>query len=211
MKNILLCSILIISTGLAYAGDFSDYYKNCVVRKNGKFDYEIKPFDPHGDMYETVSGYDNAAHNTISNIIRGSTRIYDEGRNVVSVYRNSRHIEGKYIRDSTIRSLRQQVSRYHLDDFEKAGLVNCAVGSLINYMPNMSTKLGSLLKIYEEGQGICTEMTDVARDLAKAVGLKTRTVSSTGAHTWPEYRIGGKWYILDPGAYGTMFMESPKQ
>jgi len=82
---------------------------------------------------------------------------------------------------------------------------------LVNYKNNRSTKLGSVLEIYEKGEGICTEMTAIALDLGRAVGLKVRSVVSNEDHNWPEYLINGTWYILDPTANSFIFLESLKK
>lgn len=211
MKKILiLLSFFVLN--FAYSGSYSDFYSYCVLKKNGKFDYRVDQVsDISRSLYTPVGLFDDTAHHAVAGVIRGTTRLYDEARNVVSVLGKGEYIEGKNIRDWTISSLKEQIRTHRLNSFEKASLVNCAIFSLIRYRPNMSTKLGSILKIYEKGEGICTEMTAIAKDLGSAVGLKVRSMVSNEDHNWPEYKIDGRWYILDPTANSFHFMESLKQ
>jgi len=129
----------------------------------------------------------------------------------VSVLNNNEFIKGKIIRNWTIQTIKQEIKKRRLNNFEKASLVNCAVFMLVNYKSNLSTKLGSVLEIYEKGEGICTEMTAISLDLGRAVGLKVRSVISNEDHNWPEYYINGTWYILDPTANSFIFLESLKK
>ncbi|HXH73842.1 MAG TPA: transglutaminase domain-containing protein [Bacteriovoracaceae bacterium] len=211
MTKILLVFTILLSS-LAHAGDYSDYYSYCVLNKNGKFEYKV---DKVGEfvrgMYTPSSGFDDSAHHAVARTIRGSARLYDEARNILSVLGRGEFVKGKNIRSWTISSLKQQIRLHSMNDFEKASLVTCAVFMLIDYKDNLSTKLGSIIEIYEKGQGICTEMTDIARDLGDAVGLEVRSMVSDEDHNWPEYKIDGGWYILDPTASNFHFMESLKR
>lgn len=207
----MLCLIFLISH-VAVAGSYGDYYKHCVLNKKGTFDYSVEQVDSIMlDLYTPSSAFDTVTSNTVAGIIRGSTRLYDEARNVVSVITGQEFIKGKNIRDWTMSSIKEQIKKYRLNDFEKAALINCAVYMLVDYKGNMSTKLGSILEIYEKGQGICTEMVAISMDLASAVGLKTRSMVSEEEHNWPEYKIGGTWYILDPTSGSSSFYESLKR
>jgi hypothetical protein len=211
MKKIFIV-LLVLFTSLAQAGSFSSFYSHCILKKAGNFNYQIEQVDSSTfDIYNPSGFYQETSHNLIAGFIRGTTRIFDEARNVVSVLNNNDFIKGKKIRDWTIQTIKQEINQRRLNNFEKASLVNCAVFMLVNYKSNLSTKLGSVLEIYEKGEGICTEMTAVALDLGRAVGLKVRSVISNEDHNWPEYLINGTWYILDPTANNFIFLESLKK
>jgi hypothetical protein len=210
MKNILIILSLLISH-TALAGDFSSYYSECVLRKNGNFRYSLEQVEEmNREMYTPSGTYNTISHHAVANIIRGGTRVYDEARNVLSLIRRGTFIKGKNIRKWTKDSLKEQVRIHRLNSFEKAALINCAVAQLIDYRDNTSTKLGSLLEIYEKGEGICTEMTDVAIDLGNEIGLRGRSVISDKDHNWPEFNLDGRWYIVDPTSNGSTFYESLK-
>lgn len=211
MKKIMIALSLFVLS-FAHAGTFSDYYSYCVLKKDGKFDYSIgQVSDMNRSLYTPVGLIDDTSLHAVAGAIRGSTRLYDEARNLISFIGTGEFIQGKQVRERTIRSIKSQIRIHRLNAFEKASLVNCAVFTLIRYRMNMTTKLGSILKIYEKGEGICTEMTAVAKDLGDAVGLKVRSMVSKEDHNWPEYKLEGRWYILDPTANGFNFKEALKQ
>jgi hypothetical protein len=211
MKKIVIV-LIFFASNLVNADSFSRFYRNCILQKRGHFNYNINQMDDTIRGLYTPSGrFDETTFSVVSGTIRGGTRFYDGVRNVVSVLRGSEFIEGKKIRDWTIDTLRSEAKKYSMNSFEKASLVTCAVFSLVNYKPNISTKLGSIYDIYEEGEGICTEMTAIALDLGRALGLKVRSMVSNQDHNWPEYKITGTWYVMDPTSNSYEFLEAIRQ
>lgn len=208
MKYFLILLSLFISS-FTFAGSYSDFYQQCVLKKRGHFKYNIEKVDQEtAPLYTPSSLYNRAAHATIARTIRGTTGLYDESRNLLSGLVGGEFVEGKVIREWVIKTIREEIKRYRLNSFEKASLINCSVMMLVDYRSNTSTKLGSIYQIYEKGEGICTEMTAVAIDLAQSVGLRVRSMISDEDHNWPEYRINGTWFILDPTSNGYTFFES---
>lgn len=197
----------IFFTTFAIADNYSEFYRHCVLTKRGKFPYKIEQVDSAlEEMYRPTGAYDRYSHLTVASIVRGSTGAYDEVRNLFSVLAGNEFIHGKKIRSWAISTIKSETKKYNLNNFERACLVNCATYMLIDYSPAAPTKFSSLYEIYDQGKGICTEMTDIAMDLAKTLNLKTRSMVSD-EHNWPEYKIYGKWYILDPTTSGCRFLE----
>ena len=207
--KILIGTILIIFSSLSMAGSYSDFYNHCILKKRGHFKYQIEQIDRETAPLYTPSGfYNQLTHSAISRTIRGSTGVFDETRNFFSGLTGGQFVEGKIIREWVIKTIREEVKKYRLNQFEKASLVNCSVMMIVDYKSNTSTKLGSLYQIYEKGEGICTEMTSVAIDLGRSIGLQMRSMISDEDHNWPEYRLNGSWFILDPTSNGYTFFES---
>jgi len=89
MKKIFIL-LLIVSSSLTMAGSYSSFYSHCILNKAGHFNYQIEQVDTASyDLYTPSGFYQETSHNLIAGFIRGTTRIYDEARNVVSVLNNS--------------------------------------------------------------------------------------------------------------------------
>src|SRR5690606_18590956 len=115
---------------------------------------------------------------------------------------------GRKIRWNMIQQLRQVNSKYQLNEFESIELIRCSVSNLFNYTPTSPTKLRSIYELYEVHTGNCTEMSEVALDLATSLGLLAK-MSHGGGHAHVRVLVNGNWYIIGLTANHNVIFQAP--
>lgn len=115
--------------------------------------------------------------------------------------------EGEMKRLSIISLLKSQVEKEKLNECQKASLVKCASAHSLEYKECLSSELGSVALIYQNGKGVCNSFNRVYEDLARALGLEVEKIASSKEdHAYNKVKIDGVWYYAEPQANNTDFI-----
>lgn len=211
MKPLLVLSIstLLMTTISAHAHNYFNFYQQCILEKNGVYNYELEEDQKWIDkeLYTPIALDDLILNKVGEFVVRNGYAVKEILSSVRDEEEKKKLIIGSWVRNEVINDIKSVIKNYKLDKYEQACLLKCAASSLVDLTTKGSelTKLASVTRIYYEGVGNCTEQTSLYRDLATAIGLPNRSAFSEQqqaryTHVWAEVFIKGKWWNVDPSS-----------